>query len=81
MLELNVYDGSDTGEKVYSTLTVIGQAIPGDRKVSEPDPSTGDDGMKKLTRWPVTVSYYDKSAKSLRRRRADAGLCDVVRTL
>ena len=64
VLELNVYDGSDTGEKVYSTLTVIGQAIPGDRKVSEPDPSTGDDGMKKLTRWPVTVSYYDKSAKS-----------------
>ncbi len=64
VLELNVYDGSDTGEKVYSTLTIIGQAIPGDRKVTEPDPSTGDDGMKKLTRWPVTVSYYDKSAKS-----------------
>jgi hypothetical protein len=63
VLELNVYDGSDTGEKVYSTLSVIGQAIPGDRKVSEPDPSTGADAMKKLTRWPVTVSYFDKSAK------------------
>lgn len=63
VLELNVYDGSDTGEKVYNTLTVIGQAIPGDRKVAEPDPSTSDNAMKKLTRWPVTVSYYDKSAK------------------
>lgn len=64
VLELNVYDGSDTGEKVYSTLSVIGQGIPGDRKISEPDPSTGDDGMKKMMRWPVTVSYYDKSIKS-----------------
>jgi EipB-like len=64
VLELNVFDGSDTGEKVYSTLTVIGQAIPADRKVAEPDPSTSDDKMKALMRWPVTVSYFDKSEKA-----------------
>jgi hypothetical protein len=64
VLELNVFDGSDTGEKVYSTLTVIGQAVPADRKVAEPDPATADDKLKALMRWPVTVSYYDKSAKS-----------------
>lgn len=29
LLELVVYDGSDDGEKVYNTLTVIGQPIPG----------------------------------------------------
>jgi hypothetical protein len=63
VLELNVYDGSDTGEKVYNTLTVIGQPIPGDRTVPDADPATLDDAMKKLTRWPVTVSYYDQSAK------------------
>lgn len=63
VLELKVYDGSDTGEKVYNTLTVIGQPIPGDRKIAEPDPSTTSDAMKTLTRWPVTVSYYDQSAK------------------
>src|ERR1700716_3676461 len=40
VLELTVYDGSDNGEKVYNTLTVIGQPIPGDRAVSAPDPST-----------------------------------------
>ena len=28
MLALPVYDGSDTGLKVYDTLTVIGRAIP-----------------------------------------------------
>lgn len=63
LLELTVYDGSDNGEKVYNTLTVIGKPIPGD-KVTTPDPSTSNDTMKTLTRWPVTVSYYDRDAKS-----------------
>jgi hypothetical protein len=64
LLQLTVYDGSDNGEKVYNTLTVIGQQIPGDRTVTAPDASTKDDQMKALTRWPVTVSYYDHDAKA-----------------
>jgi hypothetical protein len=64
VLELMVYDGSDNGEKVYNTLSVIGQPIPGDRTISSPDPSTANDVMKSLTRWPVTVSYYDREAKA-----------------
>jgi EipB-like len=64
VLELMVYDGSDNGEKVYNTLSVIGQPIPGDRSVATPDPSTASDAMKSMTRWPVTVSYYDHDAKS-----------------
>ena len=64
VLELTVYDGSDNGEKVYSTLSVIGQPIPGDRSIPSPDPSTANDQMKVLTRWPVTVSYYDRDARA-----------------
>jgi len=64
VLELTVYDGSDNGEKVYNTLSVIGQPIPGDRNVAAPDPSTASDVMKSLTRWPVTVSYYDRDARA-----------------
>jgi hypothetical protein len=64
LLELTVYDGSDNGEKVYNTLTVIGQPIPGDRTIAAPDPSTTNDVMKTMTRWPVTVSYYDHDAKA-----------------
>jgi EipB-like len=64
LLELTVYDGSDNGEKVYNTLTVIGQPIPGDRTIASPDPATTSDQMKSLTRWPVTVSYYDRDAKA-----------------
>jgi hypothetical protein len=64
LLELTVYDGSDNGEKVYNTLTVIGQPISGDRTIATPDPSTTNDQMKSLTRWPVTVSYYDRDARA-----------------
>lgn len=64
LLELAVYDGSDDGEKVYNTLTVIGQAIPGEKAPSTPDVTTSSDRLKGLTRWPVTVSYYDRGIKS-----------------
>ena len=64
VLELTVYDGSDNGEKVYNTLSVIGQPIPGDKAVASPDPSTTNEQMRSLTRWPVTVSYYDHDGKS-----------------
>jgi len=64
VLELAVYDGSDNGEKVYNTLTVIGQPISGDRTIATPDPSTTSDQMKSMTRWPVTVSYYDRDVRA-----------------
>ena len=64
VLELSVYDGSDNGEKVYNTLSVIGKAISGDREIAFPDPSTSNEKMKALTRWPVTVSYYDRDVKA-----------------
>lgn len=64
LLELVVYDGSDDGEKVYNTLTVIGQPIPGTKAPATPDAVTGNEKFKSLTRWPVTVSYYDRAAQS-----------------
>jgi hypothetical protein len=64
ILEQTVYDGSDNGEKIYSTLAVIGQPIRGEGTAPSPDPATENDVMKSTTRWPVTVSYYDHDAKS-----------------
>jgi hypothetical protein len=64
ILELTVYDGSDNGEKVYNTLSVIGQPVQGDKNGASADPATTNDQMKTLTRWPVTVSYYDRNNKS-----------------
>lgn len=64
LLELTVYDGSDDGEKVYNTLTVIGQPIPGTKPPAAPDAASTNEAFKSLTRWPVTVSYYDRAAQS-----------------
>jgi hypothetical protein len=59
VLEFPVYDGSDSGDKLYNTLTVIGRPIPPGGKV--PDDAAGKNPeLAKLTRWPVTISYFDK---------------------
>jgi hypothetical protein len=63
ILELTVYDGSDNGQKVYNTLSVIGHAVTGDKRNASSDASTSNDQMKSMTRWPVTVSYYDRDAR------------------
>jgi hypothetical protein len=59
ILEFPVYDGSESGEKVYSTLTVIGRAIaPGSK--SPDDAAAKIPELAKLTRWPVTISYFEQ---------------------
>ena len=60
LLEVPVFDGSETGEKVYNTLTVIGQEIaPGETD----DAAKGNKDLAKLKRWPVTISYFDRSKR------------------
>ena len=62
VLEVMIYDGSDDGEKLYNTLTVIGQAIgPGEKPPT--DAAAKAPEMATLTRWPVTVSYFDRDPK------------------
>jgi len=63
VLEQTVYDGSDNGEKVFDTLAVIGRPIQGGPANASPDPSTESAAMKSATRWPVTVSYYERGPK------------------
>jgi EipB-like len=62
ILEFPVFDGSETGEKVYNTLTVIGREIGPDRAVS--DAAAGKKELAGMKRWPVTVSYFDRTGKS-----------------
>ena len=62
ILEFPVYDGSESGEKVYNTLTVIGREIAANTRPPT-DAASGHQVLKDMKRWPVTVSYFDKSAK------------------
>jgi hypothetical protein len=63
VLEFPIYDGSETGEKVYNTLTVIGRAIGAEERAPT-DAAAGQQALAGLKRWPVTVSYFDRTAKS-----------------
>ena len=81
ILEFPVYDGSESGEKLYNTLTVIGQPIAPGAKPPD-DAAAKIPELAKLTRWPVTISYFEHRDASRRAdRRADAGLCHLLRAL
>ena len=57
-MEARVYDGSDTGKKVFATLTVIGKEETGPGPDAE-----ASDALAKVRRWPVSISYFDEKAK------------------
>jgi hypothetical protein len=56
IVQAKVFDGSETGEKVYDTLTVIGRP-PGDEASEQ---AAHNAALQGLTRWPVAISYFDR---------------------
>ena len=59
LLEVKVYDGSETGEKVYETTTFIGHPIadPAVEKAAHiPE-------LNNIRRWPVSISYFEAGKK------------------
>jgi hypothetical protein len=61
ILDLPVYDGSETGEKLYNTLTVIGRVIPPGAQPPD-DAAANVPALAKLARWPVTISYFEQES-------------------
>jgi EipB-like len=58
VIQARVYDGSDTGAKIYQTMAVIG------REASKPSADADSaTELKGVRRWPVVVSYFDESSK------------------
>lgn len=58
VLEARVFDGSDTGKKVYQTLAIIGLERTGASDDSQVAPALAD-----IKRWPVTISYFNEANK------------------
>ncbi len=59
LLEVKVYDGSETGTKIYETTTYIGRPIadPAVEKAAHiPE-------LDNIRRWPVSISYFDGGKK------------------
>ncbi len=57
-IQARVYDGSETGAKIYATMSVVG------RETNKPS-AEGDFEvqLKGIRRWPVVVSYFDESSR------------------
>ena len=63
ILDFPVYDGSETGEKIFDTLTVIGHKIaPGER--NHDDAAAAETKLATVPRWPVTISYFEKNKQA-----------------
>jgi hypothetical protein len=55
ILEEKVYDGSDTGEKIFQTTTFIGDPVT----KAPIEPAVQIPLLKDMRRWPVTISYFE----------------------
>jgi hypothetical protein len=62
-LSFTVYDGLDDGVSPSETSTIIG---PGSTDANDggDESAIADAGLAGLQHWPVTISYFDKSAPS-----------------
>jgi hypothetical protein len=56
-MQARVYDGSDTGAKIFATLSVVGKEVtkPGE------DAQTAS-ALGGVRRWPVVISYFNEAA-------------------
>jgi hypothetical protein len=63
IMSFPVYDGSETGDKVFNTLTVIGHKIaPGTHE--HDDAAAHVPQLAHVPRWPVTISYFAKNKEA-----------------
>ncbi len=59
LIEVKVFDGSDTGEKVFETTTYIGRPIT----TPAPEKAAQIPELANMTRWPVSISYFEAGKK------------------
>ncbi|WP_036260565.1 cell envelope integrity EipB family protein [Methylocapsa aurea] len=58
-IEVKVFDGSETGEKVYETTTFIGHPIA----APVIEQAAKIPVLENMRRWPVSISYFDAGKK------------------
>ncbi len=56
LLAVKVYDGSETGTKIFDTTSVIGKEITG----AVDDAAKDVPNLATTKRWPVTISYFEE---------------------
>ena len=59
-LAMDIFDGSQTGDIVFATATVLGKVSTAADDFGDED-LVGDAGFAGLPHWPLTISYFEKS--------------------
>lgn len=60
VVQTDIYDGSDSGDKIFATTTIIGNPIlPGTEKI---EGIANGEALSGMLSWPVSVSYFDPSS-------------------
>jgi hypothetical protein len=55
-MQARVYDGSETGAKIFATMSVVG------KEATKPDEDTETaSALSGIRRWPVVISYFDEA--------------------
>ena len=64
LLQAEIYDGSEKGQKVYETTAFIGKPVaPGtDEQLEAP---AKEKGLAELVSWPVSIGYFESKAGDL----------------
>lgn len=60
-MQIDLFDGSDKGEKAYETSVVIGKLDSGDDEFGDAVVAKSA-GIDTVRHWPVTISYFDGPA-------------------
>jgi hypothetical protein len=60
-LVADLYDGSEKGEKVFSTVSFIGQQKPVGFNRTLPDAKNAKQ-LDKLKSWPISISYFEEGS-------------------
>lgn len=62
VIQANIYDGSEKGDKLYETTTFIGKPVaPGPRA---PTGVANAEKLDALVSWPVSISYFERAPGS-----------------
>ncbi len=62
LFQADIYDGSEKGEKVYSTTSYIGRQLPAGHNKKLPAVETAK-SLDILKSWPVSISYFEEGAE------------------
>ena len=64
LLQAEIYDGSEKGQKVYETTAFIGKPVPPGSE-DEIEAPAKENGLADLVSWPVSIGYFEAKGGDL----------------